>query len=322
MAEIKDKFLARENYDNEVQIETPNLPSFYTKYYLDSWNIIPLYGKVDTFGIPIMPKRQLTSYCSYAKDDKSLFVVDPAKEFFRSFREQYLDYYAIGAINKTSKIFKKDIPPQRACIDGDIDFTEKLRQLYLNFSEYLRANNTSRLSKLWQTNASNKITNFQSLFDEFINFIIFRGLYFTRAGYVESTDYSLLNTGLAIDIYEGDSSDDQQRKKFFEDVNFNAYLELCLRNNLKIDRQVPWRVYADIRTKSNLGDTTLNFKRQLHSVQNPTLNLSQDLHISDRSLALSTLTKNGIILLLIHYCDDLVFRLGFETFFVPESSIP
>jgi hypothetical protein len=48
--------------------------------------------------------------------------------------------------------------------------------------------------------------------------------------------------------------------------------------------------------------------------------------MSDRSLALSTLTNIGgsgvLILLLTHYCDDLVFRLGFGTFFVPESSTP
>jgi len=77
--------------------------------------------------------------------------------------------------------------------------------------------------------------------------------------------------------------------------------------------------------QSTFANTTLNFRKQPHSVQNPALNLSQDLQISDRSFALSTLTNNGgsgvLILLLIHYCDDLVFRLGFEIFFVPESSI-
>lgn len=257
MAEIKDKFLARKAYDEDAQIESPALPSLYTKYYLDSWNIIPLYGKVDTLGVPILPKRQLMSYCTYAKDNKSLFVVDPAKEFFKSFREQYLDYYSIGAFNKTSNFFKKDIPPEKAYIDGDIEFTEKLNQIYLNFVEYLKISNKSRLSKLWETNASNKIKNFEDLFNEFINFLTSKNLYFTRAGYVESIDYSLLHSGLAIEIYNGNSSDDAQRKEFFDDVNFSTYLELCLRNNLKIDREVPWRVYIDIRTKNNPENTKI-----------------------------------------------------------------
>ena len=80
-----------------------------------------------------------------------------------------------------------------------------------------------------------------------------KNVYFTRAGYVESYDFSILHTGLAIDIFSQDSSDDKKRLEFYNDVNGDSFLELCIRNNMKIDREVPWRVIADIRTKSSSG---------------------------------------------------------------------
>jgi hypothetical protein len=68
---------------------------------------------------------------------------------------------------------------------------------------------------------------------------------------VESYDFSLLHTGLAIDIYGQDSNDDKVRKEYYDDVNGDSFLELCIRNNIKIDREIPWRIIADIRTKSS-----------------------------------------------------------------------
>ena len=260
MGALKDKFNDRKYYDdNIVAISNPKLPSLYTKYFLDSWNIFPLYGKVDTLGIPIIPKRSFIDYCSYAKDKNQVLVTYPAKTFFRSFREQYLDYYSLGAINKNSQFFKEDIIPINGYMEIDLEYSNKLRDLFTNFCIYEKINNKANLSKLWGTNATNKIKNFENFINEFLNFLSSKEFYFTRAGYVESTDYSLLHTGLSIDIFDGDPNDDDLRKSFALDPNFNAYKELCLRNNLKIDREVPWRIYVDVRTKKNIINNNIPY---------------------------------------------------------------
>lgn len=253
MAEIKDKFLKRKEYlDLNNNFEYPKLPSLYTNYYLDSWEVSPFYGKVDTLGIPVMPNLNQIKYCSYAKDKDKVQIIEPFSNFYISFREQYLEYYAIGAINKGSSYFSSDIPPLKGYINGHIEYEQKIKELYSNYIQYLVTNN-----KL------NNIKNYDNFIFELLSYIKSNNLYLTRAGYVESYDYSLLHTGLAVEILKESSSNDEERINFFNDINHDAYLELCIRNNLKIDRQVPWRVYADIRTKSTLGDKTLNFKTEI-----------------------------------------------------------
>lgn len=292
MGALKDKFIARKNYDelgpswkgfkpNSETVPTfsysdPKLPSLYTEYFIDSWNVLPLYGKVDTLGIPIMPRMGLVTFCSYSKDPTKVSLVQPAVSFYNSFREQYKDYYALNAINRNSTFFKKDLFPVKGHIDGDIEYFNKIKELYVNFSEYQKPTNSSLFSKLWGTNVSNKIKNFNDFFNELENFISFKNLYFTRAGYVESIDYSLLHTGLSIEIYDGNSTDDSLRQRFVDDVNFPSFVELCIRNNLKIDREIPWRVYVDVRTtpsiirnpKFEILDFETNIKQTLPNYKN------------------------------------------------------
>ena len=36
---------------------------------------------------------------------------------------------------------------------------------------------------------------------------------------------------------------------FYSDPNYEAYLEICLRNGFLIDKEIPWRIFCDIRQK-------------------------------------------------------------------------
>ena len=104
MGVLKDKFNERVSYDEiYTGFQYPNLPSLYTQYYIDPWNVSRLYGKVDTLGVPIIPRVALTTNCTYSKDDIQLSALQPTSFCFDSLRQQYLDYYAFGTINKNSK---------------------------------------------------------------------------------------------------------------------------------------------------------------------------------------------------------------------------
>lgn len=258
MANIKDIFLKRKEYDSlNNNFVLPDLPKTYTQYYLDSWSVSPFYGKVDTLGIPIMPNLTELKYCSYSKDKDKVLALAPFTKFFFPFREQYLDSSAIGAINTQSKYFKKDIPPVKGFINGHIEYQNNIKNLYSNF-----------VQNLIDQDKFNFIKDYKEFTQELINYIKKRDTYFTRAGYVESYDYSLLHTGLAIELYKESSSNDDARIDFFNDINSSAFLELCVRNNLKIDREIPWRIYIDIRTKprkETAGSSAkqLNFKTEI-----------------------------------------------------------
>jgi len=120
---IKEKFIKRKEYEDlNNNFEYPKSSSLYTEYYLDSWNISPFYGKVDTLGIPIMPNIVSIKYCSYGADKNKVSVLEPVNNFFFPFREQYLEYYSIGSINKNSPYYKKDIPPIKGYLNGNLEY--------------------------------------------------------------------------------------------------------------------------------------------------------------------------------------------------------
>ena len=241
MGEISEKFKKRKEFDEaNPNFAYPDLPSLYTKYYIDTWNVSPLYGKVDTKGIPVIPRYNLTRYCSYGTDKTQVSALQPVLEFFFPLRSEYQKHYSLGSINKGSKYFKDDLPPVRGLIDSNIEYFDIIKRIFFNFTDYL--------------NDYNKLSFIQT-YDDFLNELLIyvknKNTYLTRAGYVESYDFSMLHTGLAIDIYDGDGSDDNERLDFFNDVNQFAFLETCISANMKIDREIPWRVIADIRTKEN-----------------------------------------------------------------------
>jgi hypothetical protein len=266
---IKDIFNNRKEYDREnTNFSYPNLPSLYTKYYLDSWYVFPYYGKVDTFGIPVMPSLSKVKYCSYGNDENKVLVLQPVVDYFLKLREDYLDSVAVNSI-KPTKYFKNDIPPIKGFINGHEEYVDKMNNLYVDFVNYLQNTTKSSLpSGLSPLQIKfSLIKNYDDFINELLIYIKNNNLYITRAGYVESLDYSLLHTGLALEIYKESSSNDQERKNFYNDINGDAYLELCIRNNFKIDREIPWRTYLDIRTKGKgIQDKVLSFSNTDPSV--------------------------------------------------------
>ena len=249
---IKETFLKRKEYDEaNPNFELPELPELYTKYYLDSWHVSPFYGRVDTLGIPIIPKQSLLRYCTFGSDKDQYLVLQPVVDFFFPLREQYENYYSRGAFNKNSKYFKKDLLPKKAFLNSNLEYPELMKTKYRNFIDHLLTNNKF-----------NSIRNYDDFLIELMIYIKTTNTYFTRAGYVESTDYSLLHTGLSIEIYKEQSSNDDERLSFYNDINNDAFLELCIRNNMKIDREIPWRLFLDIRTKSN-GISNTSFSEKI-----------------------------------------------------------
>lgn len=253
MGVIVDTFKKRKEYDDaNFNFIPPNLPSYYTGYYIDTWSVSPFYGKVDTKGVPVIPRESAIRFCTYGTDKQQVSALQPVLEFFFPMREEYKKFYALGSFNANSLYYKNDIPPIRGHINSNIDYPEKIKNLYENFVDYLL-----------EFKKFNKIKNYDDFLNELLIYIKYKNTYITRAGYVESTDYSTLHTGLAIDIFDGNGSDDNLRLDFFKDLNHDAFLELCVMSNLKIDRQIPWRLIVDIRTKArkqtNPDKLDLNF---------------------------------------------------------------
>jgi len=69
----------------------------------------------------------------------------------------------------------------------------------------------------------------------------------TRSGYIMSRKNSVLSSGLAVEIYDGDYSDDKIKKElFYNNPAFRAYRDVAYQHGFVIDKHIPWRLVADI----------------------------------------------------------------------------
>lgn len=207
-------------------------------YYIDVWYENPFYGKVDTRGYAVIPKEQKLRFASFSTDPKQIQAIDFVAELFKNIKREYESNYKRGNINKKSAFLKDSLSATSGFVTSRSLYLEKLKVIYAKF-----------LDELVNNNLIDKINNYESFLIELKLFLKSKSLYFTRAGFVESYDYSPLYTGLVIDVYNGDLSDTKSIESFYKDINYPAFLELSLKNGFIINKEIPWRLVCDIKKK-------------------------------------------------------------------------
>lgn len=230
----KDRIDLNENVNPALNLDN----KFYEDFFINSWYNKPFYGRVDTRGFSVIPKEQKLKFSSIGTDTVQSQALDFVAELFRDLKNEYERNYKNGNINKKSLFFEEKLQAKNAFTTSRPIYLQKLKSLYSQYLDYIINNSLI-----------DKINDFQVFVDEFKRFILKKQTYFTRAGFVESSDFSVLNTGLALEIVNRNYSDSSIKKDFYEDSNYGAFLELCLRHGFVLDKEIPWRIYCDIRQK-------------------------------------------------------------------------
>lgn len=233
---FKTIFNSRKQLNENIN-PTGELDKYYfEEFYINSWYNKPFYGKIDTKGFAVIPREQKLRFASVASDTKQVQALDFVAELFKDVKKEYELNYKAGNINKKSDIFKNTLQPTRGFVTSRPLYLEAANKVYSQFLDYIIGNNSYE-----------KINDYYMFLDEFKMFLNSQNLYITRAGYVESKDYSPLYTGLSIEVYNSNYSDTAVKQKFYEDKNYGAFLEICLRHGFLIDKEIPWRIFCDIR---------------------------------------------------------------------------
>ena len=94
-----------------------------------------------------------------------------------------------------------------------------------------------------------KIRNFNEFMEHFSDFSyrVAEEVPVTRTGFTRSVHAGVLSGGLAIQIENIDKSNEQRKvKDFYENPNFAKFTKIAEHFGFVIDRDVPWRLFADI----------------------------------------------------------------------------
>ena len=218
-----DVKMARSSYKNLVNF------NFGEKY---------LYGRVNRFFVPM--------------------IVDTNRTPIKKFNNAFVAAQGFGAIAFVVNAFH-DLAQQfqKAAMKGTIDTSDeyltnlKVHKAYAAPKRLYNNYKKTYFSAIHQTfrKRNIKVKNFDDFIDNLLKVLedTAPDTPLTQPGFIKSRWATPTCSGLVIEIADLDASNDQEKiNRFVNSNNWNFYLNACASYGFMVDREVPWRLVADI----------------------------------------------------------------------------
>ena len=300
-----------------------------------------LYGKVDRRFVPLVLRDEgfmrLAAFGDGAVGSAGFsaanFVVDAFKDLAQQFRKCAM----AGKIDTTDS-YLSDLKVYRAYISPQAVYRGTSQRASARIQSYFLSNNImvkdfedfmGHLEAYWEATDLTRSP-------------------YTLSGFVKSRFCSIMSTGLAVEIADLDPVNDSAKiEDFVKSKNWQFYVNACRSYGFMVDKNIPWRLIADIGSapmieyskKYNLNNTTAvltlgyshahsvyypNFKYYLLSLYNliKKKNYSQRVrcsngNIMNKIIKPSTYTKQNFDNL---YSEDYFLKRYFQIRFKEEES--
>lgn len=236
-------FEARQAYE-DISLQYIINNSTYAIPFSDSYKKNALYGFIDLEGDAIQPVDILSNFKSFGNDrERQNIIQDFAADAFLNMR-LFLNNALLSQKMVESTVYKN-----LQVYSGYEDFDRLYRNHHYLLAQEFKSNSI-------ENNVNNsKIKdhkNFISAYTKFLkNKIDF--LPITKSQSMIFYNFFTLPSGLVFDIAK-DSYDNDEIKfnKYLTDQGFQIFSEACLRFGFNIDKNIPWRLNANLNSPSML----------------------------------------------------------------------
>ncbi|SVE02962.1 uncharacterized protein METZ01_LOCUS455816, partial [marine metagenome] len=204
---------------------------------IDFWYDKLFYGRLDKHGNAIFVNDKFLTKAN-SKPDTTTFLLDFVAEAFKDLKE----YYAVAA--NTGQIVTKNtnivyLEAQHGWLSTNKEHVKYMKYLFKEFTYVF----------MGEKSKDEQVISFETylpIFKEFLKNSL-PGLPFTKTGYISSEFCGPATSGLVIDIANGQPGNDNEKfTKFLRDPNFVFYAIAAKKFGFKIDKNIPWRLVADV----------------------------------------------------------------------------
>tara|TARA_E500000331_G_scaffold354683_2_gene408328 strand:- start:726 stop:2018 length:1293 start_codon:yes stop_codon:yes gene_type:complete len=199
-----------------------------------------MYGRVNHEMIPIIPREAKMRELNSNGGKMVCRVFDFVELAFKNFQKAFQNAEQKGQISPDQG-FLTFPEPKAGYVSPISHYLEYRTALYEIFSK--------KISKDKQVNVN--ITSFEDFipyFDQFVEEATTK-VPFTFSGFMRSRYSNVMMTGLAVDIWEGDASlDNKKVKRVYDNPNYPFYENMALQFGFSIDKNLPWRLVADLKS--------------------------------------------------------------------------
>jgi hypothetical protein len=238
----REMFVQRNTYDIFAlsaleKVKTPQLETIQIKDFIKDEKL--LIGRVDAQGNPILiDSRMLKSFTSTvggAQGVAANFVVDA----FKDMQAEFSHALRVGKIDTDSPALS-ELTVKKAYTDptdGYLKYRDTKIEVFKRF--------------VLRKGRIDKIKDFETFVPIFMEFVEASAADnpFTETMFILVKRNSVLASGLAVEIYEGDYGDDASKiDLFYKDINFEYLKNLAYGHGFVIDKHIPWRLVADMNS--------------------------------------------------------------------------
>jgi len=216
------------------EVTVPTLETKRIKEFLSDEKMF--YGRIDEQNNSVFPNQQMLKSIGTAAGQ--VFVHNFVADAFTDLEKRIKSFLSSGFIKQGESLFAPLI-----CEKGYTDPISK---------------HSSRMNTLAEDFVSRFLSDKMMQISDFSTFIpLFRQYLLanapvnpiTRSSYLMSRNVSILSSGLAIEVYDGDYSDDAiKRNLFYTNKNFAPFQNAAYQHGFMIDKHIPWRLIADLNS--------------------------------------------------------------------------
>jgi len=196
------------------------------------------YGKVDRFQNAIVPKTD-TTLVKQASTQENVFVFDFVADAFFSLQRNLKIAGDSGGIERYNTVLY-----EMTGVGGMYDYTKLYEAVFEGF-----LSSHARYLRTFTKKEFNKVVTFQDYLRSMIKYLK-AGLYkwpVTLTAYVLSGATPPNLSGLALETAKQSYSDDMEKyRRYFLDANFRYYVRAARKFGFYVDRNGPWRLFADV----------------------------------------------------------------------------
>lgn len=231
------------NFENRKEYRTNVFGDNLIPNIAYTWGKDRFYGKINTEGEAITPRRALLKSLKYTADKQSYLAMNFVADAWRDFAEKLRELRDQNVLYEDSPWASPLI--YRAYEDPHITYTNYMKEQV--FASY---------TNLWlgrSTSARKRVKDFDSFLQElgpFFDSTISKVGFLTQSGMIESGWTTPFMTGLVIEVAEENYDNDSEKTAKFGDFNFGLVSNVAAQYGFKIDRNIPWRLVADLSSKA------------------------------------------------------------------------
>lgn len=221
-----------------------------------------MIGKISFFDTPIAPKPELIQDIKYSNTNTPVKALNFVRLAFDSLSARFDRGVQEGKITNASNVPGQPNPLlQLKAVAG---YEDPINQYVSYFNLFV----SDFKKKLESFPMKRKILTFEDYVNEFITTYYHTGddppLFYKE--YLMSRYNNQLNSGLIVEIHNGPYDDNEYKiNNFYANVNMNYYLALTKRFGFMVDKNIPWRLIADINSpqmKYYMYRTNKNLEQQ------------------------------------------------------------